>query len=1123
MPRPNTEPESTVAQILPMVARARAAMVLSQLVVGVLLWTVTCAGILLVLCLLDNATRLPSALRLPLLLGGLVAAGSAFHRHVLRVLIQRQDMVDTALALESKYQIPHNELVNAMQLEHKPCALGARAFVRALVQTATRRTKGIKMDDVCQMPRLRKWAVGFVVLVCVWGGYVGVCPRHAANAFHRLFVPMSDVPPAGNVVLDVVPGEDTSVFEGQSVKVVVTVAGRGAATLETYPVIAWTEESAEVPPRTPQGQTLTMLPSEERENAYVYTFSAVHRDFAFRVFAGSTYTRSLRVAAFRAASIVTSEFRVKPPGYTGLDVRGLPGPPRPLSGLSGSAVQVGVTLDQTVAAVSWRIGEESVPLEPGAAKSWSAGVDLKRSGLYEVSARVKGLDTPVILATGDVVMRPDLPSTIDFQHTNRNLPVTPGQELSLRLKAADDFGLKEIVLAYRQVDAPADEILKTWGASDPPGFTGTVEKTHTFKIQPSVFAPGGDYIFTAYSRDYCAANRRGESQPLFMHVAEVAELVADGTDVARMFEHLDRAIALEQRCLDRTRNLAVNLADLDAPDKQGALGKIQDTMWREQGRDNRSGVFRIIAVDIGKIGGHTRDQEAQWLWRELKALVAGEPEGAVVTAGTWIGKITQVGKEKLPACLTTLEKLQAGILDKLVALKAANAVAQPSLEDALQLDTEPADELDPVAQDELAPAEDDPVAELSEDMEAFAEMARELTERKEQVIGEKDLADLTEEERETVEALNSQAKELEKFMDNALSRFLGLELDPGQVAMGEKVNEFKDVLDEERAKPQDPDEEEPQWIRDLEEIEDTLELCEEMEMLPEVDGHGIPPPMVSEESEDTAIDVPMPEIAAETMDVIGELLDPDAEAPEADVGMEVDSFTGSGPIADGNVSSMAETGLTGWEKPKDVPAQGKSKGGRQASGVDGKTSAETLENLEQNEYAISQDRFGESPFENQIVKDEDVDAQTGGTGGGSVTDQLGDGFGQQGRSPDSVIQLAEEQIGEQNDLALRAQQIALQLRKYNIPAPDLKQALDDWRSATERGKTGVAIRQQRNKLADALRKAHSQMTNSRGVTRTAQAEYKKARDNLTRGRQTGVSERYETMVAEYFKRLATDE
>jgi len=1117
------EQSPSTAQILPMVARARAAMILSQLATGILLWTVVCTGILLALCLLDNAARLPSALRLPLLLGGLLAAAAGLYRRVLRVVTQRQDLVDTALALEQKYEIPHNELVNAMQLEDQPCALNARAFVEALVDTARQRTGAVKLSDVCQALRLTKWAIGFVVVAAVWGAYVGVFPRLAANAFLRIFAPMSDVPPAGSVVLALEPSEDTSVFQGQSLKVVVTVTGRGADSLDTYPVVAWTEEERVVPTYLPKGQTVTMLPSEKRPGAYVYTFSAVHRDFAVRVFAGDTYTKSVHVSAFRPASIAKSEFRVRPPGYTGLGVRALPGPPRQLSGLSGSAVQVAVTLDQKAQDVNWRMGENVTPFNADANGTWLADISLDRSGLYEVSAHVRNLETPVILAAGDVVMRPDLPSTIDFLHTNRNLPVTPGQKLTLRLKAVDDFGLKKIALAYRRVDASDDEILRSWPGGRPPGFTGPTERTYTFYIQPSVFAPGGDYIFMAYSWDYNEANRRGESQPLLMHVAELDKLVADDTDVVRIFEHLDRAIALEQRCLDRTRNLAVNLPELDARDGKGVLGKIQSTMEKEQGLSGRTGVFRIISFDIGRIGAATEAPEAQWLWQKLKPLVGKEPEGEVVAAGRHIHNISQTARAELPKHLETLAGVQARILDRLVSLKARMAVTQPSLEDALQVDAPSGDKPGAIAQDESEEAEDDPAAELAQDLEDFAEAARELTRQKDLVVGEKDLADLTEAEREVIEALNSQAKELEKFMDNALSRFLGLELDPGQVAIGKKVNEFKEVLDEERAKPQDPDEEQPQWIRDLEEIEDTLELCEEMEMLPEVGGHGIPPPMVSEESEDTAIDVPMPEIAAETMDLIGELQDPDAEAPEADVGMEVDSFTGSGPIADGNVSSMAETGLTGWEKPKDVPAQGKSKGGRQASGVDGKTSADKLENLEQNEYAISQDRFGESPFENRVVKDEDVDAQTGGTGGGSTTDQLGDGFGHQGRSPDSVMQLAEEQIGKQNDLALRAQQVALHLNRYNIPTPDLKRALDDWRSATKRGKTGVAIRQQRSKLIDALRKAHSRMTNSRGVTRSAQAEYRRVRDNLSSGQQTGVSKRYEAMVAEYFKRLADDE
>jgi len=95
-----------------------------------------------------------------------------------------------------------------------------------------------------------------------------------------------------------------------------------------------------------KGKSATMQAEGSKKGVFNYTFSAVDRPFAFRVFAADTYSSSIKVMVDTVPRIKESQFHVSPPAYTGLRQVSSIGPPETLSGLVDSQVIVDVKLDK---------------------------------------------------------------------------------------------------------------------------------------------------------------------------------------------------------------------------------------------------------------------------------------------------------------------------------------------------------------------------------------------------------------------------------------------------------------------------------------------------------------------------------------------------------------------------------------------------------------------------------------------------------------------------------------------------------------------------------------------------------------------------------------------------------
>jgi hypothetical protein len=672
------------------IVKGRQIMITGRLVLGLLVWVTVCLGMWLALFFLDNLLHLPPGLRLAIALGGAGLMTFELWKSLLSRILQLGGLETTALILEREYNVPENMLVNAMYFEARQFDSGEEPFAQRTIQTAVSLMTRADLKKLWEMRRIKRWLVAAVIVMLLWGIYgIGISQgRYAVNALARFIRPLGDVPPAGSVVLKVTPDSDVTIAEGDDLRVLVEVVGKGDdSALLSYPEIAWLEGADSVNPDKGKNKTMTMRAVEHKQGAFDYTFAGVERPFAFRVFAADTYSSSVKVMVNAVPRIKESQFHISPPAYTGGGRVSTLGPPEAVSGLADSQIVVDVKLDKQAEGLRWKALGKTIEFK-NVDRIWRAETQLARAGSYQLEVNGPGSDRRIAIASGAVLLQQDAVPEIEFVEANRNYTVNPGERLNLDIAARDDFGIGQVYVTLRQVraDSPA-EAIKHWRYEGPPGRKAEVEETLFLPIDSSVFKPGNSYVLQAFCQDFSPMNNTGKSQPVTLQVKSLDELaIAEDDPASDAFAALAKAIAAQQAALGVTKNLLTNLDDV-IDEKKRETENIK-SLQRHQGemskRQERVGTHMTEAWDVSSPPRPRfvsklialRDGEHGRAMEKIKAVGAAKADQTQTTGTGPTDKpaIRVVGKPAVSRSLRSVERLQAFLLEQLVALKGVIAM-----------------------------------------------------------------------------------------------------------------------------------------------------------------------------------------------------------------------------------------------------------------------------------------------------------------------------------------------------------------------------------------------------------------------------------------------------------------
>lgn len=1072
---------------------------LSAILVNASWWLAVCLGWWLLVFVLDNLLSLPAGLRLPLALGGAVLVGVGFVKKIVSVLRVRQREERTAVELEKRYGIQENALINACQFERQNLRPEEQAFARRTVEAGSGWITRIPFGELWDRKHLAKWGTAAAVLVALWVGYIVVFPRHVWNAGARFVIPLADRPPVASISLHVEPGSNLSVIEGDNVEVTLEVSG---GKVREMPVLVWKEGAESVQPvkAKSSGEHLPMASAQGSESNFTYLFNDIRRPFAFRVFADDAYSRSVQVGVKSLPRIKESVFRVTPPSYTGLGAVTNPGPPSSVGGLPGSKVDLALVIEPAVEKTVWKDAGRGVELKRNG-RRWECSTLITNAGEYEIEIADAAFKKNVVLARSAIRLESDNPPEIDFVTDDRNRLVAIGNTVKLEIQARDDFGIGQIDITARSVEAdpsatPAT-VLKRWTYIGPPGNRGPLKETHALEIDPSRFKPDAAYLIEAVARDFRPDGLPGKSRPIMLRVKGLNEFALPSDDpFGGAFALLRQTIAKQEKANSRTANLKTYLEE--AVQKK-TVAERRKGMTDQQADTQRTGQQTLAEF--------RKSRDGEMFSVRLSPLVEGEMN--------WVLKdMARLGEKDSPAALAKrldgIEERQTYILTELVSLLGAIADRQQqSLKTnitAKEKDTAP------------LIAADEGMKDLKDDLKKFIDAQEKILERTKSLL-DKGPQDLTEKDEKILGDLAREEAKWAKFFEEKLTDWSKLpQQDFADASIAKEVNEvFQEIkmaakeLYEKKVELAVPTEQSG--------VENAKELVQNLERwLPDVPDNL----KWNMEEPNAPNDIAMAELPAELEDIVGDLLD-----KEEEMGQDVEDVTspwmdspdkGAGwGASDGPISSMSAKGVTGNQLPNQMEI-----GGRSGEGRSGRSSGQMVEETAEGKGGReTPTRVSPSPFEQGSVKDKDTKSNGGATGGGKLSGTAEEGL----RGPTPSQQSAQKMprlAEKQGKIRQEAEALALKLRGYHIPTGDLEASINDMKKVEESARKldAVGMRRSYSRAVDALSDAKKVIRTEVGLHHERVKLPQWMRSEIKTGLQDSVPKGYEDQVGEYFKSLA---
>jgi hypothetical protein len=1074
-----------------MVRAAGARLKWSALLAGLCRWLALSLGLWFGLFVMDNLLSLPAGLRLPLALGGAAICAVQLFRLVLRPAWRPQTPERTAVMLERRYGIADNLLINALQFQRQSLRPEEQVFAGQTIARSGEIADRVQFNELWDWRALRVWGGATALGLVFWLAFIALYPRQFTAAVGRYALPLGDTPPPGRVVLKLTPDGDVTVPEGGQLDVALEVGSPGHPLPANPPVLVWRERTGFIEPVPGAGENLAMTPGD---NKFVHTFANLEASFAFRVFAGDTFTRSIQVTVRPRPQLKNAQFRVSPPAYTGLKPQVAPGPPAPVSALPGSLLEISFQTEPPVEAATWNAGGEVVALENHGGV-WRGTTTMTNAGGYDLSARSRAGAEPVTLAHGDLRLLADNPPEVDFVTDDRNRVVQFGETLALEVVARDDYGLADVAVVSRPVDKDdAGTVVKRWTYLGPPGNPGPVRETLSLTVDPRVFESGATYYLEALADDFRPGGAPARSRPIVLRVKSAQDItLPDGDPLAAAFAELKLVIAAQEKAARLTANLQSYLAELKneraLADQTGAIGTEQNNAISL----GRQAVVLFDAQDEGKPFS-----------APLSTLVYTDMMGVQ----TDLRDLPAAANSERPGRVTGIVSHQEQILSQLLSLLGRIAAVR-------------ADQLKPVAagkEDPQPPATaEERQKELLEGVQNFVADQERILE-KSRTLADKGPEDLTQSPSDILGELAREEDKWAKFLEEKLTDFSKLpSQDFADASLAQELNSVyqevqpaADALTQKNVELAVPKEQSG--------LENAQELVNNLERwLPDTADHT----KWNMEEPTAPTDIALAELPKELEDIVGDLLDqedamtPDVEDVTSSWMDSLDKGAGWG-ANDGPISDMSAKGVTGNQLPNQDEIGGRSGEGRTGRSH-GQMVSDTAEGKGGRETPT---RLDPEPFEQGSVKDSAKDDQGGATGGGKVSGFAGEGL--RGPTAPGSSQKMPRLAEQQAKIRQQAEALALQLRRYHLSSGPLETSVNAMNrlEQTARNNDGLGVRRAFNLAVSALGEAKQTLTEQVTVRREQDKLPPWMREEIRIGVRDGIPKGYEEMAGEYFRALA---
>lgn len=345
------------------------------------------------------------------------------------------------------------------------------------------------------------------------------------------------------------------------------------------------------------------------------------------------------------------ELTYRYPAYTGLTQRTVPGTNGEVSAPAGTEVSLKTRSDREVERAELVVNGETLPLTVAGKRELTGSFMAKKAGSYHFVFYGSGRKA---LATGPEIplnVEADAPPQVQLLTPAAEIEIDPGQQVTLKYEASDDYGLNGLALVFRTPGAKEETRIPL------PREDGRRDKgTYTWDLGTLKAQPGDriSYYIEAKDNDAVAGPKRGVSRTQVLRVYSAAEHLRAALEKAealwgRMVDHL--ADRLEGPERERPRD-AQKVASAQSVDTAGLtlvadMRALAQELSRE--RDNPAelvGALSNIAATLGQRVRATSDLRRIYLRTQQRR--AGDDFGTGDRLGALVDEeVTELEKDIL--------------------------------------------------------------------------------------------------------------------------------------------------------------------------------------------------------------------------------------------------------------------------------------------------------------------------------------------------------------------------------------------------------------------------------------------------------------------------------------------
>ena len=415
---------------------------------------------------LDWWLELPRAARAALLAVELAILAYTLIWQIIRPIVYGPDDEELALAVESETPNFRSRLISVVQLLHPEAELAggtSQPMVGALVRETEQMAEPMDFTRVVKVDRLATFAtIAGVILVGVGAAVAATAPASVALVQRALLM---NVPVPRKTIVECL-SKDLYIARGESVNITAKASG----------LIIPAGGSVKVTSRSGVVQSYEMPRDENSKDTYSRTIDNVQEDLTYVVQLNDGHSEDYKIVASIRPAVANIDCQQKFPAYTGIGtVKRQTGD---LALLEGSRLLLNITANKKVKITSPsdkvrnRIhlhgSEVDFPLSLSVNDATQLTVrDANEPGI-PLPAGTTGFSVHLIDENGltssnpaiyPITLVPDQAPRIAITSPKRNDELVTSQAtVELGFDASDDYGVKEMFLRYRTLDADGNAI-----------------------------------------------------------------------------------------------------------------------------------------------------------------------------------------------------------------------------------------------------------------------------------------------------------------------------------------------------------------------------------------------------------------------------------------------------------------------------------------------------------------------------------------------------------------------------------------------------------------------------------------------------------------------------------------